>query len=58
VSRRHHIHQTVIQKQIKIAAEKAAINKRVTSHTLRHYAEFQIMPSCFLKPFENSQLTA
>lgn len=42
VSRRHHIHQTVIQKQIKIAAEKAAITKRVTSHTLRHYAELGI----------------
>jgi integron integrase len=36
VYRRHHIHQTVIQKQIKIAAHTAGIIKRVTSHTLRH----------------------
>jgi integron integrase len=34
--RRHHIHQTVIQRTIKQAAEKAGITKRVTSHTLRH----------------------
>jgi len=36
VYRRHHIHQTVIQKQIKLAADRAGISKRVTSHTLRH----------------------
>jgi integron integrase len=36
IYRRHHIHQSVIQKQIKIAADKAGITKRVTSHTLRH----------------------
>ena len=34
--RRHHIHQTVIQRNIKQAADKAGIRKRVTSHTLRH----------------------
>ena len=34
--RRHHIHQSVIQKSIKKAADKAGIVKRVTSHTLRH----------------------
>jgi integron integrase len=36
VIRRHHIHQSVIQKAIKRAAEKAGITKRVTSHTMRH----------------------
>ncbi len=36
IYRRHHIHQTVIQRQIKIAADQAGIGKRVTSHTLRH----------------------
>lgn len=36
ILRRHHIHQTVIQKRIKQAAEAAGITKRVTSHTLRH----------------------
>ena len=34
--RRHHLHQTVIQKSIRIAANNAGITKRVTSHTLRH----------------------
>lgn len=36
VLRRHHIHQTAIQKAIKQAALQANITKRVTSHTLRH----------------------
>ncbi len=34
--RRHHIHQSVVQKQVKAAARRAGITKRVTSHTLRH----------------------
>lgn len=36
VIRRHHLHQSALQKQIKLAAKKAGILKRVTSHTLRH----------------------
>ncbi|MEW8460059.1 MAG: tyrosine-type recombinase/integrase, partial [Candidatus Thiodiazotropha endolucinida] len=36
IVRRHHIHQTVIQKSIKRAAAKSDILKRITSHTLRH----------------------
>lgn len=35
-TRRHHIHETSLQKAIKNAARKANITKRVTSHTLRH----------------------
>ncbi|MDH5473984.1 MAG: integron integrase [Gammaproteobacteria bacterium] len=34
--RRHHLHESVIQKAIRASGEKAAIHKRVTSHTLRH----------------------
>ena len=34
--RRHHIHQTSLQKAIRKAAKDAGIDKRVTSHTLRH----------------------
>ena len=34
--RRHHVNQSNLQKAIKRAKEKAGINKRVTSHTLRH----------------------
>ncbi|MEN8176920.1 MAG: integron integrase, partial [Pseudomonadota bacterium] len=35
-SRRHHIHETVLQKAIRTAAKDAGISKRVTTHTLRH----------------------
>jgi integron integrase len=34
--RRFHIHESVIQKEIKRAAEAAKLTKRVTPHTLRH----------------------
>jgi integron integrase len=34
--RRHHIHQTSLQKAIRKAARDAGIDKRVSSHTLRH----------------------
>lgn len=33
---RHHIHQTGLQKAIRLAAQSAGLTKRVTSHTLRH----------------------
>jgi integron integrase len=36
VLRRHHIHQTAVQKHIRKAAFAAGITKRVTTHTLRH----------------------
>lgn len=34
--RRNHIHQTSLQKAIREAARAAAIDKRVTNHTLHH----------------------
>ena len=34
--RRHHVNQSNLQKAVKRAKEKAGINKRVTTHTLRH----------------------
>ena len=34
--RRHHLHESVIQKAIRAAGNKANFNKRVTSHVLRH----------------------
>ena len=36
ITRRHHIHETMVQKAIKQAARRADINKHVTPHTLRH----------------------
>jgi integron integrase len=35
--RRHHINETVVQKAVKEAAAQAAINKKVSCHTLRHF---------------------
>jgi len=34
--RRHHLHETVLQKAVRSAALRAAIPKRVTTHTFRH----------------------
>lgn len=36
IMRRHHIHQSALQRAIKKATTQADIMKRVTSHTLRH----------------------
>lgn len=34
--RRHHIHETSLQKAVKVAAKKAKITKQASCHTLRH----------------------
>ena len=34
--RRHHIHESGLQRHIKAAADKAGLNKRVNCHALRH----------------------
>ncbi len=36
ITRRHHLHETAVQKAIKEAARQAKINKHVTPHTFRH----------------------
>jgi integron integrase len=36
VRRRHHLHETVLQRAIKEAAVSAGLSKRVSSHALRH----------------------
>lgn len=36
VTRRHHIHETALQKAIRVATSLAKIDKRVTPHTFRH----------------------
>ena len=35
-TRRHHLHESSLQKAVRNAARWAGIDKRVTSHTLRH----------------------
>jgi site-specific recombinase XerD len=34
--RRHHLHETAVQRAVKRAAAEAEIGKRVTCHTFRH----------------------
>jgi integron integrase len=36
VIRRHHVHENALQRAIKIAARKAGLTRKVSSHTLRH----------------------
>lgn len=36
IVRRHHLHESVIQKAVKGATEKAKIHKPISVHTLRH----------------------
>jgi len=36
VIRRHHIHQTVVQKAVRTAAKKSGVSKHVTPHVFRH----------------------
>lgn len=36
VPRRHHLHETVVQRAVKQAVHQLGITKRVTSHSLRH----------------------
>jgi integron integrase len=36
ITRRHHIHEVLVQKSVKEAARRANIDKHVTPHTLRH----------------------
>lgn len=34
--RRHHLHETVLQRAVREASRQAGMHKRVTTHTLRH----------------------
>lgn len=43
--RRHHIHESSLQRKIKEAARAAGVSKRVSSHTMRHNAASPIMPN-------------
>ena len=43
--RRHHYHETALQRAVREAVLKAGISKPASCHTFRHYAEFRIMRS-------------
>jgi len=55
--RRHHLHESVLQKAVKEAVQKAGIAKPATPHTFRHYAESLTMPSSCVFPLDTSSLT-
>jgi integrase len=44
-TRRHHLHETVIQEGVRRAVLAAGIPKRATCHTFRHHADCRIMPT-------------
>ncbi len=48
IIRRHHVLDVTFQKMIREAVNRAGFDKRVSPHTLRHYAEYRIMPSSWL----------
>ena len=35
-TRRHHLHETALQRAVRVAARRADITKQVSCHTLRH----------------------
>jgi len=43
--RRHHLHETVLQRAFRDAVRASGLTKPATCHTLRHNAELGIMPS-------------
>src|SRR5712691_7691371 len=43
--RRHHLHESVLQRAVKDAARVAAISRPATCHSLRHYSASRTMPS-------------
>ena len=43
--RRHHLHESVVQRAVKDAARAAGIARPATCHSLRHYAGSRTMPS-------------
>ncbi len=47
--RRHHLHESVLQRAVKQAARMAGLQKRTTCHALRHHADTGVMPSTWLR---------
>ncbi len=43
-ARRHHFHETAVQREMKRAVRAAGLAKRASAHTLRHHADSRIMP--------------
>ena len=52
--RRHHLHESVLQRAFKEARLKAGVFKPAGCHSLRHYAECRTMPSSWSFPLHMS----
>ncbi len=45
IERRHHLHESVVQKAMKVAVRVAGIAKRATCHSLRHSFATRLLES-------------
>ena len=42
--RRHHLHETVLQRAVHCAVKRVGITKPASCHSLRHYTAYRIIP--------------
>ena len=54
--RRHHIHESSLQKAMKNAVRLAGIAQHVGCHTFRHYLEFRIMSNSTINSLPYNKL--
>ena len=54
--KKHHLHESVLQKAVKEAVREAGVPKPASPHTMRHYAESRTMPSGSTFPLDMSGL--
>lgn len=50
--RRHHVHETVLQRAVRDAVKLAGIHKQVSCHTFRHYVRYSLAGVGLRRPHE------
>jgi integrase len=59
MERRHHLHESVVQRAVKSAVSEAGLDKRVTCHTFRHsFAPISSSAAKTSAPSRSSSATA